>query len=242
MQQCAHYVRHCDVQFPCCDPAEWFACRKCHPHPTEAKPTRMRCRLCQLAQPLGRVCAAPECAWKATAYHCAECALWSDSDSLSYFHCAGCGFCIQGDIERTEHCSRCRACFLIRGQAHRCTANLYRDGQCSLCLGSLGVAERGLCVGQCGHVFHEECWQELLRYGIGHTIPRCPLCRHTLFAHGEFSAWLRGEIRAHPELAGPDDVPYRCNDCQFRGVAQGHHFGIVCTNCLSTGTEQTHTN
>ena len=91
---CSHYVRNCDIETPCCE--KWYPCRICHDENETHNLVRsstnlMKCRSCNLIQPVAMFCSNKDCQWKSTIYYCQSCRLWSDDPKKDIFHCSDCG-------------------------------------------------------------------------------------------------------------------------------------------------------
>lgn len=239
---CAHYARGCDVDAPCCGVGIFVSCRLCHDEAKDHLMVRgasrfMRCRACDLVQPVARSCSAPTCAWKESRYWCERCRLWEDNLNKAVFHCDDCGICRLGRREDYWHCERCALCWpLASRDDHACLAGASADA-CPVCLEpDMRTSPRSVVMLACGHAMHSDCQQQLLASGS----PVCPKCRRSIARDRAFEAHVRSLLETTP--MPPEFAQVRaevlCNDCGAKSVVPFHFYGAVCpaAECGSVNT------
>ena len=100
--------------------------------------------------------------------------------------------------------------------------------ECPICQTPIDKANE--LVLQCGHILHQECYREHLRFG-NH---QCPLCRKVCFSHYETVLKWEEATRALIKAGVIDQgvlIPHKCHECGSIGV------GKMCTVCGSCNTQ-----
>ena len=235
-KRCAHYSRGCTVLAECCN--THFGCRLCHDeasdHTIDRKATkRMRCRSCEVEQPVAAHCSDATCAWQSTDYFCSVCNLWIDGPSKAFFHCDECGICRVGAREDFVHCAGCKLCVPKDVLAeHTC---LWEDA-CAVCGEALTTSRDTVAVSiECRHKMHSKCFDGCASNGIF----RCPLCQKSLSKPSRASnQFVRDAIATLPMPQEYENkrVDVLCNDFLETSDVAFHFYGHECAECNSFNT------
>lgn len=233
---CEHYHRFCLLEAPCCD--KLVPCRHCHNASSNHGQMdryavkRMKCKLCDLVQPVQQFCAG--CHQSMAKYYCDICHLFEERD-IPIYHCVGCHCCRIGHRDEYLHCEKCNLCLPKDGfSEHLCLENRGMSN-CPLCLECVFWSREPIQLLKCGHVLHESCAKALFEHSF-----KCPVCQQSMCDMGEVWMTLRSERDATPM---PEDLLHRqckilCNDCHRISDVKFHIVGLECPFCGSFNTRQ----
>ncbi|KAK5639838.1 hypothetical protein RI129_010649 [Pyrocoelia pectoralis] len=172
--RCEHYKRFCKILAPCC--SNVYSCHICHDekenHPLDRyKIKQLICNKCNNIQDATSD-RCNMCRVIFGQYACLYCFIFDDNPK-GQFHCFGCGLCRVGGEENYFHCKKCEMCYALRlMNNHKCVEKCVA-GDCSVCTESLNTSCRQLYLPPCGHILHENCYEQLR----SNDFTQCIVCK-----------------------------------------------------------------
>lgn len=226
---CEHYVRRCRLVAPCCD--KEYVCRHCHNDAEAHEMNRHEvkevvCAVCNNRQPVSQTCSNNKCGIQFAAYFCAVCNFFDDRIERNYYHCDKCGICRVKGNNDFMHCDNCGMC--VASLDHTCNAERFHT-DCPICLENLFDSIKPATVLPCGHPIHAHC--KLNCFQQNRT--SCPLCRKTMLPPDNLQRFNDGMDALINQYPIQEEIMFdvNCNDCEHKGNARFHPYGMKCGGC-----------